>query len=419
MARLRVLGGRRLTALAVLLCAWALLIALCAPWPRARARALRAGALGVLWAPVAVLAPAALHPGALVEYLTIALLCLALGAITDALLPWPRAAIAPALFALVALTADALAHTQLLMRSLLGPNPILGARFYGIGNEVKSGLAVLVLAAVAGLLYPSVHGRRGALAMIVAGVVLAAIEGSARIGAGVGGVILVSAAFAVAAATLAGGTLTRRRTAVVVLSPLAALAALAVLDLLTAHGTGHYSGSILHAHSAGELRDVLVRRYSAAWGELHNHAMPAATAAALACAAVAVRRRERLLAPVGYDPGWLAVFERRSHRGHRRRAQRGLGPGAAGRRRVRARLRGHVSVGGAGSARARRAIRRRGGGAGGLSAPQPAQSRQAPWITISCSDTASGTRSERLVIARSSAGSENGITTPHSSQTRW
>ena len=308
MARLRVLGGRRLTALAVLLCAWALAIGLCAPWPRARARALRAGAIGVLWAPVVVLIPAALEPGALAEYLVIALACLVLGALADALLPWPRAAIAPALVALVALTADALAHTQLLMRSLLGPNPILGARFYGIGNEIKSGLAVLVLAAVAGALYPAVRGRRGALAMIAAGVVLAAIEGSARIGAGVGGVILVSAAFAVAAATLAGGALTHRRTAIVVISPLLALIALAALDLLTAHGTGHYSGSILHASSAGELRDVIVRRYSAAWGELHNHAMPAASAAALACAVVAVRRRDRLLAPVAGDPGWLAVL---------------------------------------------------------------------------------------------------------------
>ena len=61
--------------------------------------------------------------------------------------------------AIVALVADALAGTQLLMRSLLGPNPILGARFYGIGNELKSGLAVLVLAAVAAALYPAARGQ--------------------------------------------------------------------------------------------------------------------------------------------------------------------------------------------------------------------------------------------------------------------
>jgi hypothetical protein len=307
-ARLRVVGGRRLSTLGFLLAAWALLICLCSPSPRARARALRVGGLGVLWAPVAVLAPALFMPSAAVEYLTVTLLCLALGAASDLLIPWPRALLAPAVVGVLALTVDALAHTQLLVRSMLGPNPILGARFYGIGNEIKSGLAVLVLAAVASALYPTTRGRRGALVMACAGVLLAAIEGSARIGAGVGGVILVSAGFAVALASLAGGALTRKRAIVVLVSPLLALLALAILDLLSAHGSGHYTGSILHASSPGELRDVIVRRYKAAWGELHNHAMPIATALALGCAAFAVRSRERLLAPVGGDAGWLAAL---------------------------------------------------------------------------------------------------------------
>jgi len=93
----------------------------------------------VLWAPVAVLLPAALEPSAPVEYLIIVLACLALGALSDRLLAWPRAPLAPAAVAIVALVVDALAGAQLLMRSLLGPDPILGARFYGIGNELKSG----------------------------------------------------------------------------------------------------------------------------------------------------------------------------------------------------------------------------------------------------------------------------------------
>ena len=308
MARLRVVGGRRLSTLGFLLAAWMLLLVLCAPWPGARARAMRVGALAVMWAPVAVLVPAAFTPSDAAEYLTIPLVCLGLGAASDLLIPWPRAMLAPAVVGVVALTSDALAHTQLLVRSLLGPNPMLGARFYGIGNEVKSGLAVLVLAAVASALYPAARGRGPALMMICAGIVLAGIEGSARIGAGVGGVILVSAGFAVAAAALWGGAITRRRVVIVVASPVLATLALAVLDLLTAHGSGHYTGSILHARSAGELRDVIVRRYKAAWGELHNHAMPIATALALACTVLAIRSRERLLTPVAGDPGWVAAF---------------------------------------------------------------------------------------------------------------
>jgi hypothetical protein len=313
MARLHVIGPRRLHALGWLLTALALLLLLSAPWPRARAWAMRTGALAMLWTPVAVLIPAALEPSAAVEYLTIALACLALGALSDRLLRWPRAPLAPAVVTVLAIVADALAGTQLLMRSLLGPDPILGARFYGIGNELKSGLAVLVLAAVAAALYPatdrrSASGRRAAFTMAGAGILLAAVEGSARIGAGVGGVILVSAGAAVATVMLLPGALTRRRALIVLIAPVVALIALAALDLATAHGSGHYTGSILHARSLGDLRDVIVRRYTAAFDELHNHAMPVATVLALLCAAFGLRRRERLLAPVAGDPAWLAAL---------------------------------------------------------------------------------------------------------------
>lgn len=313
--RLHVVGGRRLKALGCLLAAWALLLLATLALPRnsprrstARAWALRVGALAVLWAPVAVLLGAALEPSAAVEYATIALACLLLAAATDALLPWPRAPLAPALVAILALVLDALAGTQLLMRSLLGPNPILGARFYGFGNELKSGLAVLVFAAVAAALYPAIRSRRAALTIAVAGALLAAIEGAARIGAGVGGAILVAAGFAVAAVLLLPGGASRRRVLLVLATPVLALVVLALIDLATAHGSGHYTGSILHARSAGDLRDVLVRRYSAAWRELKNHAMPFATALALLYAILGVRLRERLLAPVDGDPAWLAAL---------------------------------------------------------------------------------------------------------------
>ena len=309
-ARLLVIYGRRLGALACLFGAWALLMlaALALRRYRARAWAARVGGLALLWTPVAVLVPAAFAPGRGVEDALLVLICFALGASSDRLLPWPRAPLAPAVVAVVALTVDALAGTQLLVRSLLGPNPELGVRFYGIGNELKSGLAVLVFAAVAAALYPAVRGRRAATTMAVCGIVLAVIEGSARIGAGVGGVILVSAGTAVATVLLLPGRLTRKRGLIVLISPVVGLVVLAALDLTTAHGTGHYTGSVLHAHSAGEIRDIIVRRYTAAYDELKHGAMPFATAVALVVSALAVRHHRRLLAPVDCDPGWLAAL---------------------------------------------------------------------------------------------------------------
>ncbi len=345
-ARLLVVYPRRLPALACLLGAWALLAL--AVWllppglsmrgpsarPRARAWVVRVGAIALLWTPVAVLLPAALEPARGVEDVLLVLLCFALGALTDRLLPWPRAPLAPAVAAVVALTVDALAGTQLLVRSLLGPDPALGVRFYGIGNELKSGLAVLVFAAVAAALYPLARGtranafapdgapsnapapgstdprelRRAAVTMALAGIALALVEGSARIGAGVGGVVLVSAGTAVATVLLLPGALTRRRALAVLISPVVGLVMLAALDLLTAHGTGHFTGSVLDARSAGDIRDIIVRRYGAAWDELLHGAMPLVTLLVLVAAVLGVRRRERLLAPVDGDPVWLAAL---------------------------------------------------------------------------------------------------------------
>jgi hypothetical protein len=401
-ARLEVVYPRRLPALACLLGAWALLLAASllplrdttvwvrgalrrrdARWPpntpggpdtlrpsdarwapdtlgdrSARLRwATRVGALGLLWAPIATLLPAAIEPGAATEYALIAGAALGLGALTDALLDWPRALIAPALAAVAAVSLDALLGSQLLIRSLLGPNPAYGSRFYGIGNELKPALAVLVFAAVPAALYPNpihpLHPRRSrrrladrrlrqmprigyrsaigggdpavpslpaqagswhidrwsAAATAGAGALLALFEGSARIGAGVGGAIMVCAGAAVATVLLlpdrSHGN-RRRALAAVIGAPALGLALLAVVDLATAHGAGHYTGSVLHARSTTELTSLIARRYRAAWRELGNGLMPLATALALLLAAAAVRYRERLLAPVASYPGWRA-----------------------------------------------------------------------------------------------------------------
>jgi hypothetical protein len=313
-ARLVVIDPRRLPALGWLMLTWVLLLGL-TQLPIARkdrsrraAWALRTGAIAILWAPVAVLLPAALEPSRTVELTLIVGTCFTLGALTDLLVPWPRAPLVPAVVAVIALTIDALAGTQLLMRSLLGPSPAFGARFYGIGNELKSGLAVLVFAAVAAALYPRARSRGAAATMACAGIVLAIVEGSARIGAGVGGVILVSAGTAVASVMLLPGALNRKRVLIVMAAPVLGLIALAAIDLATAHGSGHFTGSVLDARSPGDVRDIIARRYSAAWDELKNHLMPFATALALIISFVAVRRRDRVLAPVASDPVWLAAF---------------------------------------------------------------------------------------------------------------
>jgi hypothetical protein len=94
----------------------------------------------------------------------------------------------------------------------------------------------------------------------------------------------------------------------VLISPLVGLVALAAVDLGTANGAGHFTGSVLHVRSAADVHDIIVRRYKAAWEELGNHAMPVAGALALMYAATGVWLRKRLLTPVLGDRVWAAAL---------------------------------------------------------------------------------------------------------------
>ena len=340
-ARLDAIPGRRLPALAVLLAAWAVLVLACARGPRARGpvtlhgarralpgraagertdgqtgrralrRAVRTGALGILWAPCAALVAAAIEPGPGAEYALVAALALGLGAASDALLSWPRALIAPAAALPVAIAVDALAGTQLLMRSLAGPDPAGGARFYGVGNELKSALAVMALAGIAAGLYPLQRNerRRAGVALAASGLALLIVEGWARIGAGAGGAVLVSAGFALAAAVvLAPGRPTRLRGLAAIAGAAGGLALLIAIDLLTARGRGHLQGTVLDARSLADLRDEVTNRYATAWRALRDPGMAVAASAALALAVAGVRLRARLLAPVAGDRLFAAAF---------------------------------------------------------------------------------------------------------------
>jgi hypothetical protein len=305
------IAPRRLPALAWILAAWALLVALASPLRnprRARRWAVRVGALGLMWAPACALLTAWLEPAAPTEYALLACSCLTMGALTDALVRWPRAPAVPALVALIALSVDALAGTQLQMRSLLGPNPAYGARFYGFGNVLKPILAVLAFSAVAALLHERRRPSQAAIAMALCGIVLALVEGPTAIGAAVGGVVLVAAGAAVAALVALDRTPTPAGAALAVGSPAIALGALAAIDLATSHGAGHFSGSILHARSATAVGEIVVHRFDAAIGELGKGAMPIASALALAAAVAGVRARRFLLAPLAGERVWVAAL---------------------------------------------------------------------------------------------------------------
>lgn len=307
--RLHVIAGRRIPTLLALLLTWAgLLLALGLVADRRGVRAgMRIGGLGVLWVPPLLLLTAALEPGRGAEIAVIAGGALALGALTDRLVRFPRAPALPAAVALAAYAIDLASGSPLIIRSLLGVNPGSGARFYGVGNELEAVLPVVVLVGLGALLARARRSYRSAGAFAGVGLLLAALVGSGRLGADVGGVLTVAAGVAVATVLMLPGAPTRRRLLLAVLTPAAALAALAALDLATA-GNGHFSRTILDARGGQDLADVVERRYTLAWKVLTTGAMPLLAAVAVLAGAYALRFRERIYRPLGGSPAWNAAL---------------------------------------------------------------------------------------------------------------
>lgn len=308
--RLDELGPRRTPSLTAIAAGWLIiLLAAGAIGGAARTRmpVRRLGGLAILWIPTVILIPAALgNPSRELEYFIIGAGCLGLGWLTDRLVPWPRAPIVPAAVGLGVITIDLALGSELITRSILGPNPGYGSRFYGIGNELKSGLMVLLLAGLGAALTNRPKSRKAAFTVLGAGLVLCVILGSGRLGAGVGAAIIVASATAVTTMMMLPGGLTRKRVAILVISPIVGLAFLAGLDALTAGGKGHYSHSVLSLDSFDSFWEIVRRRSTLAWQQLWKGNMPIVTLICLLAAAYAIRNRDMFKPFAG--PIWPAAL---------------------------------------------------------------------------------------------------------------
>jgi len=164
--------------------------------------------------------------------------------------------------------------------SLLGPNPIFGARFYGIGNELEALFAVMVPVAVGAALSASTGwgravGQRAAVGAFLGAAAVGSIAfATGRFGADVGAAIVLPVGAAVAAAVLptgSGGTVLlsaaggstkqdgRAIVGAVIAAPLIALAALLLIDLVSG-GNAHLTRSVFDAGGANDLAEIVQRR---------------------------------------------------------------------------------------------------------------------------------------------------------------
>jgi hypothetical protein len=306
MARLDVLVDRRGPALRTFAGAFLLLAGVL--WLARRRTGLRAagriGFLGALWLPGMALVTAGFAPSRTVEIVVLAAGALALGAITDRLLPWPVAPAIPALIVFGAHAVDLARGSPLVGASLAGSNPKGGARFFGVGNELEAILAIEVLMGLGAAL--TLVPRKWVPRLFALGCLIAAVVvGSGRLGADVGGVITIGAGAAGAVLASLGGPLTRRRVALAALVPVGAVLGLVGLDLVTG-GDAHLTRTIVHGSGPGEWVDVAHRRFTIAFRGLRFLPVAVTVVIGLICFVVGLIRRERLFAPLRDQPAFMA-----------------------------------------------------------------------------------------------------------------
>lgn len=261
-ARMKVVSPRRGPVIGWSLLAWVLAAALVALLSRgALAKsAVRLLGLSVIYLPAMLLVGAALEPAQYPEMLLVMIGAPLLGAVTLAALRDYRALAVATAVTVCAYALDAIAGSPLSALSLLGPNPLLGVRFYGIGNELESLLAVMIVGGVgAGLagFAPRLSPGRCAAAFLAIGLFFAAIFASGKFGADVGAAIDFPAGVACAAVAVTGGR--RRWIVLVILIPLIVVALLAVADLVTG-ANSHFTRSVLDAGGLHSLGDTAQRR---------------------------------------------------------------------------------------------------------------------------------------------------------------
>lgn len=303
-ARMRIVSGRRSPVIVDNLMIWFALAALASLLTRGRARSVAFGLLGLstVYLPTMLLVGAAVQPAEDVERLIVGLGAPLAAALTLWLArDWAALAVACAV-ALAVYTADVVAGSPLVAQSLLGPNPGLGVRFFGIGNELESVLTVLIPVGVGAALMAAAE-RTGAVpsprtavfAFLGAGFAFAAVFAAGRFGADVGAAIVFPAAAAFAALAVPGAVRGRRTALTVLGAPFAGLALLAATDLVLG-GDAHLSRSVFDAGGAGELGDVAERRLRLSAGSLNRAAEQPLFWFSVASAVAAIGFRRRIAA---------------------------------------------------------------------------------------------------------------------------
>jgi hypothetical protein len=254
--------------------------------------------------PAALLASGAVATSRIGETAIVVVVCATGSVLAERLVAWPRSPMVPAIVTIGAHLLDLAFGSGLIVRSLLGPNVLSGARFHGIGNELEIALSVIALIGI-GAAFAAAPGRTRAWAFALLGGALTLLLSWGRLGADVGASLTLGAGVATAVVASLGDTATRKKVMIVALVPVVAVGCLAAVDLATG-GDAHFSRSILQAGGLDDLGDVFQRRVEASYGSLTRGIIPLLALVAVVTLIVGIRWHRRLLTPAVSAPGLQA-----------------------------------------------------------------------------------------------------------------
>jgi hypothetical protein len=181
----------------------------------------------------------------------------------------PRALLLLTGATLVGVLVDPFIGSPMSALSPFGSSPVLGSRYYGVGNTymgVAIGAAIL-LACLLPAVYPSALGGR-ARTVTAAGIVLlvtVVILGYPRLGANVGALIAGVAAALVTLMMLAGWNLGWKQVLLVVGILVACVAVLVIIDLVLPGSASHAGRAVTRIHGGGikEALALMARQFGA------------------------------------------------------------------------------------------------------------------------------------------------------------
>jgi hypothetical protein len=231
------------------------------------------------------------------------------------LVPWRRAPLWP--FGVVGgitafvLAIDVLGGAPLQLSGLMGTQPLVAGRFYGINNTSYALFGTACVMVTVALVNPLVlRGRRRAAAGVVAvvGVIATALDGLPSIGADFGGPPGLVAGFALLALMAAGVRLTWQRVVGVLGAAVVVVVAFAVADWLRPADERTHLGRFVDDVLHGELWHVVQRKLAQNLDNLNNNLTLVALAGLLVVVYVLGRPlRGALSHPAGGPLEWITT----------------------------------------------------------------------------------------------------------------